>query len=92
MAPLAVVTLALLLLEDDDLVAALVLNQFGTDLGSVDPRRAESNIGSLTEGQNVVDFNDGTRFSAWKLVDDKDVTLFDGELSALGLDCRFHKR
>ncbi len=92
MAPLAAVTLALLLLEDDDLITALVLDQFGTDAGSVHPGRAETDIGSLTEGQNIVDFNGSARFSAWKLIDDKDVTLFDGELSALGLNCRFHKR
>ena len=89
--PLALVALALLLLEDDDLVTALVLEDLGRNLGALEDRSANLECGALTGGENVGDLDGATRFRVGVAVDDQNVALGDSELLALGFDGRFHK-
>ena len=91
MAAFALHALALLLLENDDLVAALVLENLGRNRGAGERGGADLEIGAFARGQHVLNLDGGTLFGAWIAVDDENVALGHSELLALGLDGGFHK-
>jgi len=91
MALLALVTFAFLLLEHDDLVAALVLENGGRDRRARQEGLAHLETFAFARGEDVGNLNGRTGFRVRIAVHHEDVPLGDGELLALGLDGRSHK-
>ena len=90
-AALFLVALALLFLEDDDLVAALVLEDFGRNLGTREQGRADAETRAFAGGEHIGDLDRRAFLGAGIEVDGQDVALGDGELLALRADGGFHK-
>lgn len=90
-AALALHALALLLLEDDDLCAALVFKDLGLDGRARKERRADLEIVAFAGGEHFGDFHRGAGFGLGVAVHHEDIALAHGELFALGLDSGFHK-
>ena len=84
------VAFALLLLEYDDLGAALVLEDLRGYFGTLKLRGAELEVSAFTGRQYVRNLNSSTGFRVRILVYSQDIALAYGELLALGFDGRFH--
>ena len=85
------VTFATFFLENDDFVAALVLENRGGN-GSARERRLADFVAFAFAGrEDVVDFDGRALFGAGIAVNGQNVSLGHSELLALGLDGRFHK-
>jgi len=91
MAALFLVALALLLLENDHLVAALVLEDLGGDGSTGEGRGANLELGAFTSGEDVGDLDGGAGFRVGEAVYNENVAFGNSELLALGFDGRFHK-
>ena len=91
MTSLALHALALLLLEDDDLLAALVLEHLGGDRSAGKEGSANLKSLALAAGEDFVDFDSGAGFRLGIAVYDEDVALADRELLPLRFDSGFHK-
>src|ERR1700677_1246686 len=91
MALLALVALALLLLEDDDLLAATILEDLGGDRGARQGGVAHLVALALARGQDIGNFDGRAGLRVPITVHHEDVALGYGELLALGFDRRFHK-
>src|ERR1700690_52180 len=87
---LALVPLALLLLEHHDLVAALVLENLGGDDGARQGGPAHLEVGALPGGQHVLYLDRCAGLGVREAVHNEDVPLLYDELLPLGLDGRFH--
>src|SRR5580692_895974 len=88
---LALVSLALLLLEYDHLVTALVLQNLGRDRGAREVGLADPEIRALSSRQDFLNLNGGAGFRVGEAVHDEDVPLGNGELLSLGFDRGFHQ-
>ena len=82
---------ALVLLENDDLFAALVLEDFRGDRSTGQSGSTDAEAIAFAGCKDIVNLNSGTGFRIWITVDDKNVALGDSELSPLGFDRCFHK-
>src|SRR3954471_2943851 len=91
MAAFTLHALALLLLENDDLIAALVLQNRGRNRRARKGRLADLERFTFARGKNVLNLDGGTLFGAGIAVHGKNVALRHSELLALGFDGRFHK-
>src|SRR5579864_1612088 len=85
MAVLAPVIVSPLLLEDDDLVSAAVLDQLGANRGADDERSASRHAGAVADHQNFGQLNGRTRL-AGELFDRDHVVGRDLVLLAAGAD------
>jgi hypothetical protein len=90
MTPTAFVTLATLFLENDDLVILLQLDDGSLDGCTFDEWSTVGDSITLTDHENLSNFDGITRIGARKLIYLDHVVLFDGELSTLCFDCGFH--
>jgi len=88
---LAFHTLALLLLENDDFIAAFIFEDGRGDASAIEDRRADLERFTFARRENLVDLNSRTGFRIWIAVDDQNVAFGNGELLALCSDGRFHK-
>src|ERR1700722_8825554 len=88
---LALVALALLLLEYDHLVAALVLQDLGRNRRAGEVGFADPEISTLSGRKDFLNLNNGAGFRVGKAVHDEDVPLRNGELLPLGFDRGFHQ-
>src|ERR1700679_3668856 len=80
---LALIALALLLLEYDHLIAALVLEDLGGNGGSGQGGMPNLEVCTLAGGQDVLDLDRGTRLGVREAVNDEDIPLRYGELLPL---------
>lgn len=90
MAPLVTVALTALLLKDEHFLAAFILENFGIDGGAIHEGRAELHGFTFADREDRVDGHGVTGFRFRVPVDEEDVAFLNGELPALGFDCRFH--
>src|SRR5208337_3804272 len=88
---LALVALALLLLEYDHLSPALVLQDLSGNRGARQRGPANPEISALTGRQHVLNLDDGAGYGVREAVHDEDIALRDGELLPLGFDRGFHE-
>src|SRR5580692_5080675 len=88
---LALVPLALLLLEYHDLIAAFVLEDLGRDDSAGQGGLAHLEVGAFTCGKHVLDLDRCTGLGIREAVHNEDVALRNGELLPLGLDGRLHE-
>ena len=72
---LALVALTLLLLEDDDLVTALVFENFSGNADSCQFRRTDSEICSLASGEYIGDSHSRTCYRIRVTVNDEDIAF-----------------
>src|SRR5712691_2563462 len=80
-----------LFLEDDDLVAAALLDQFGADRGAGQERRAGGHLGAVADHQHLSQL-DRRAGLAGELLDRDDVVRGDLVLFAAGADHCEHDR
>src|SRR3954468_11280132 len=85
-AALALRALALAHLENDDLLAALVLEDLGLDRGAGEEGGANLEIVAFARGEDFVDFDRGARFRLGIAIHDEDIALADRELLPLCFD------
>ena len=85
-----VVALTAAVLEDVDLVAALVLKDLGGDLRAGDGRGADLGGSALAYEEDLVKGEDVPFVLTRVLVNDEDVALSDGELATGGDKCGLH--
>jgi len=88
---LALVALALVLLENDDFLAAFVFEDGGGDGRACERRGADLERVALSGGQHIRDRDGVTLFRVRETIHGQDVALGDDELLALGFDGGFHK-
>src|ERR1019366_925849 len=88
---LALVALALLLLEYDHFASALVLKDLGRDRGAGQRGPADPEVGPFTRGQHVRYLDGRAGLRVRKAVHHEDVPLGYDELLLLGLDLSFHE-
>src|ERR1700684_525653 len=88
---LALVSLALLLLEHDHLFAALVLKDLGRNDRSSQGGVAHPEIRAFSGRQDVLDLHDCALFRVRESVHDEYVALGNCELLPLGLDSGSHE-
>src|SRR5208283_6031933 len=88
---LPLVALAFLLLEDDDLIPALVLENLRGNRRAGKGGRAHLEIGALARGQHVANLNGRAGLRVRKAVHDQDIALRHGELLSLSLDGGSHE-
>jgi len=91
MAAFALHALALLFLEDNDLLTALVLKDFGLDRCAGEEGGADLKSVALASGEDFVDLDSGAGFRLGIAVYDEDIALSDRELLPLRFDSGFHK-
>lgn len=88
----ALVALATLLLEDDDLVIFFVLEDGRLDAGAVDERAAKLSVCAFAHHEDFVEIDGVACFRSREGVNLEDVTFSDSKLAALSSDCGFHDK
>jgi len=83
--------LALLLLENDDFLGALVFEDLGLNRGTDEEGGTDLKIFAFASGEDFIDFNRGTGLRLGIAIDDEDIALADRELLPLCFDSGFHK-
>src|SRR5690349_2969371 len=83
--------LALLLLENNHFLPALVLENLGRNRGAREVRGANLERFTFARRQHILDLDGRAFFGARIAVHSENVALGHSELLALGLDRRFHK-
>lgn len=91
MALLALVALTLVLLKNDDFLAAFVFEDFSGDGRACERRGADLERVAFAGGQHIGDRDGVTLFRVREAIHGQDVALGDDELLALGFDSGFHK-
>jgi len=83
--------LALLLLENDDFLGALVFEDLGLNRGTDEEGGTDLKIFAFASGEDFIDFDRGTGLRLGIAIDDEDIALADRELLPLCFDSGFHK-
>jgi len=84
------VSFATFLFEDDDLTILFIFENLCLDDSAFDVWRTKSGFAVVNEHEHLLKLNNVSCYRFFEAVDDKLVTLFDGELSALCVDGGFH--